>query len=116
MVAFVMLFAISGSAQNTKTRINAKLAKQATVSLEQARQTASNTAAGDIESEELEKEHGKLVYSFNIRNAKGTISEVQVDAKSGVVVSNEEETKADEEREKREDAKRAKSKKPDGKH
>ena len=36
-------------------------------------------------------ENGKLVYSFDIRNKKGTITEVQVDAKTGKIVSVEEE-------------------------
>lgn len=105
------IFSGGAAAQKTRSKINAKLAKQASISMKQARQTALNTAAGNIESEELEKEHGKLVYSFDIRNSKGTISEVQIDAKTGAVVSNEEETKADEEREKREDAKHGGSKK-----
>jgi hypothetical protein len=111
-----LVFVLPGevSAQKTRTQINAKLAKQATISLEQARETASKTISGNIEEEELEKEHGVLVYSFDVRNSKGTITEVQVNAKTGVVVGTEEESKADEEREKREDSKR--SKKPSGHH
>ncbi|HMJ09377.1 MAG TPA: PepSY domain-containing protein, partial [Pyrinomonadaceae bacterium] len=92
----------------------AKLARQAKITLEQARHTALDTAAGTVEEEELEKEHGRLVYSFDIRNAKGTISEVQVDAKTGAMVSNAEESKADEAKEKSEDAK--KERKSRGKH
>ena len=56
------------------------------------------------------KEHGKLLYSFDIRNDKGTITEVQVDAKTGKVLSAKEESKEDEEKEKREDEKAAKKK------
>jgi uncharacterized membrane protein YkoI len=39
----------------------------------------------------LEREHRKLVYSFDIRNSKGRITEVQVDARKGTVVSLDEE-------------------------
>ena len=89
---------------------NSKLAKQTKITMAQARDIAQKQAAGNIEDGELEKEHGKLVYSFDIRNEKGTITEVQVDAKTGKVVSTVEETKADEEKEKREDEMKAKKK------
>lgn len=99
------------SAQEKGKKVNPKLAKQAKITMAQARETAQNAVAnGKIEEAELEKEHGKLVYSFDIRNEKGTITEVQVDAKTGAIVSTEEENKADEEKEKREDAKQAKKK------
>ena len=58
-----------------------------------------------MEESELEKEHGKLVYSFDIRNAKGTITEVQVDAKTGEIAAVEEEDAAAEAKEKRKDKK-----------
>jgi hypothetical protein len=114
VITLVFVLPAQASAQKTRTQINARLAKQATISLEQARETASKTVSGNIEEEELEKEHGVLVYSFDVRNSKGSITEVQVNAKTGVVVGTEEESKADEEREKREDSKR--SKKPSGRH
>lgn len=99
------------SAQEKGEKVNPKLAKQAKITMAQARETAQNAVVnGKIEEAELEKEHGKLVYSFDIRNEKGTITEVQVDAKTGAIVSTEEENKADEEKEKREDAKQAKKK------
>lgn len=69
----------------------AKLAKQAKITIEQAREIALKRAPGTIEEEELEKEHGKLVYSFDIRNSQGTITEVQVNAKDGSIASVEEE-------------------------
>jgi uncharacterized membrane protein YkoI len=113
-MAFV-LFTGEVSAQQTKTRISSKLLKQATVTPDQARQTAQATVSGDIEEEELEKEHGKLVFSFDIRNAKGTITEVQIDAKTGAVVATEEESKADEEKERRQEQKKNHDRKPTGK-
>ena len=54
--------------------------------MEQAREIALRRVSGDIERDQLQTDHGKLVYSFDIRNAKGTITEVQVDARTGKVV------------------------------
>jgi len=115
---FVMAFmflAGEASAQQTTTRFNAKLLKQARVTPDDARQTALAAVPGNVEEEELEKEHGKLVFSYDIRTAKGTITEVQVDAKTGKIVSTEEESKADEEKERRRDQKKTGDHKPDGK-
>jgi uncharacterized membrane protein YkoI len=87
---------LSGQDQN-----QARLAKQAKITMEQARQIALERAPGTIEEEELEKEHGKLVYSFDIRNAGGTITEVQVNAQDGSITSVEEEDAKKEAEEKR---------------
>jgi len=86
----------------------AKLASQAKITKEQAQEIALQRAPGTVESGELEREHGKLVYSFDIRNSKGTIDEVQVSAITGKIVRVEHETKAQEEAEKRKDEKRGK--------
>lgn len=64
----------------------------------------------NIEGEKLEREHGKLIYSFDIRNSKGTKTEVQVDAKNGRLVSVEKESKQQETNEKRRDEKQEKVK------
>ncbi|MCV5746798.1 PepSY domain-containing protein, partial [Escherichia coli] len=66
----------------------------------QAREIALREDNGTIESEELEKEKGKLVYSFDIRNARGTITEIWVDASSGKVVHKSEENAEAEAKEK----------------
>lgn len=79
----------------------AKLAKQAKITKERAQEVALRRAPGTVESAELEREHGKLVYSFDIRNAKGTIDEVQVSAITGKVVRVEHENKKQEADEKR---------------
>ena len=106
------LFAVSAAdVAAQKSKINAKLAKQAKITLAQARKTAQAKASGKIEGEELEKEHGKLIYSFDIRNEKGTITEVQVDAKTGEIASVEEEDKQAEAKEKKEDARQKGKKK-----
>jgi uncharacterized membrane protein YkoI len=86
----------------------AKLASQAKITKEQAQEIALQRAPGTVESGELEREHGKLVYSFDIRNSKGTIDEVQVSAITGKIVRVEHETKAQEEAEKKQDEKKGK--------
>jgi uncharacterized membrane protein YkoI len=86
----------------------AKLAKQAKITKEQAQEIALKRAPGTVESGELEREHGKLVYSFDIRNAKGTIDEVQVSAITGKVVRVEHESKKQEAAEKRKESKEKK--------
>ena len=83
----------------------AKLARQAKITKEQAQETALKRAPGNVESAELEREHGKLVYSFDIRNSKGTIDEVQVSAITGRVVRVEHETRKQEAAEKRKERK-----------
>ncbi len=67
----------------------AGLAKDAKISLPDARAIALKVYAGDIVSEELEKERGGsgLRYSFDIRNGK-TTHEVGVDAKTGKLLEN----------------------------
>jgi hypothetical protein len=82
-----------------------ELAKQAKVTKEDAQTIALQRAPGTVESAELEREHGKLVYSFDIRNGRGTIDEVQVSAITGKIVRVEHENKKQEAAEKRKDAK-----------
>jgi uncharacterized membrane protein YkoI len=67
----------------------ARYQSQANVSLTRARSIALQAFAGEIESEELEKESGGsgLRYSFVIYN-KNVRHEVGVDAKSGEVLEN----------------------------
>jgi uncharacterized membrane protein YkoI len=82
----------------------AKLAREAKITKEQAQEVALKRAAGTVESAELEREHKQLIYSFDIRNAKGTIDEVQVSAITGKVVRVEHENKKQEAGEKRKEA------------
>ncbi len=89
-----------------ESKASAKLAKKAKITLAQSRETALREDNGTVESEELEKEHGKLVYSFDIRNATGTITEIWVDAKTGKVVHKSEENAEAEAKEKAADAKK----------
>lgn len=82
----------------------AKLAKEAKITMERAREIALQRAPGTVEEAELEREKGRLVYSFDIRNDRGTITEVHVDANDGSVVSVEEEDARKEAGEKRQEA------------
>ena len=93
----------NGPQENTN---EARLARQAKITKEQAQETALKRAPGTVESAELEREHRKLVYSFDIRNAKGTIDEVQVSAITGKIVRVEHENKQQEAAEKRADQKK----------
>jgi len=80
-----------------KSKIPAALKKDAKISIEDARATALKKVPGEIQEEELEKENGKLVYSFDIRaTGKKDITEVQVSATDGSIVSVEKENAASE--------------------
>ncbi len=78
------------------------------IAMNQAREKAlALVPHGQVVSAELEREHGKRVYSFDVRQGgRSGIEEVQTDAYSGKLVSHVHETPADERREKRADAKR----------
>src|SRR5690242_92235 len=66
----------------------AQLQKEAKISMEKARGIAlQNAPGGKIASAELEREHGKLIYSFDIKRGMQGVTEVNVDAKNGKVVS-----------------------------
>jgi uncharacterized membrane protein YkoI len=92
---------VSGQEQDKEAKEQARLASQAKITKEQAQERALKRFPGTVESGELEKEHGKLVYSFDIRNAKGTITEVQVSAITGRIVRIEHESKKQEADEKK---------------
>lgn len=57
-----------------------------TISMEAARAIALKRIAGTIVEEELEKENGRLQYSFDIRDSNGKIWDVEVDAKTGKIL------------------------------
>jgi uncharacterized membrane protein YkoI len=71
-----------------------KLAKDATVSIAEARAIALKAHPGKITDEELEREHGGtgLRYSFDIKSG-GATQEVGVDARTGRVLENAKEGK-----------------------
>ncbi len=78
---------------------------QARITKADAEHTAlAKVPGGTVKSSELEKEHGKLVWSFDIAvpNSKN-ITEVQVDARTGKIVAVEVETPQDQAKESAED-------------
>ena len=71
----------------------AALQKEAKITMDAARATALKKAPGKIESSELEKEHGKLIYSFDIvLSGKPGVEEVNVSARTGKIVAKHHET------------------------
>jgi uncharacterized membrane protein YkoI len=72
----------------------AKLMAEARVSKEDAQKTAlASVPNGAIKEAELEKEHGKLIWSFDVAAPDSNdITEVNVDAITGGVVSVEKES------------------------
>ena len=85
----------------------AKLEAQARITKADAQRTAlARVPGGTVKEGEIEKEDGKLVWSFDI-TTPGTadLTEVLVDALTGAVISVEKETPADQSKEKKADAK-----------
>ena len=80
---------------------DAALEAEAKITLEAATHSAlAKVPGGTIKSSELEREHGKLIWSFDIAMPKSkSITEVQVDALSGKIVSTQVETPKDQAKE-----------------
>jgi uncharacterized membrane protein YkoI len=99
IAAFVAAATVSLSAFAGTTAVKPK------ITMEQARATALKKAPGKVKSEELENEHGKLIYSFDIATSKKAITEVNVDAMNGKIVAVQQENAAKEAAEKAQEAK-----------
>ena len=97
--AVLFLFALGLSAQPQ----DAKVAK---VSMGDARKTALASSNGKIKSEELEKENGKQIYSFDIVMPDG-LHEVNIDAVTGKLIDDKVEDAAAEAKEAAQDKKEA---------
>ena len=94
----------------TEKQKHAKLAAQAKITRADAERIALVKApGGTIKEGELEKEKGKLIWSFDIATP-GTrdLTEVAVDALTGEVVATEKEAPADEVKEKKGEEKQEK--------
>jgi len=87
-----------------------KLKSEAKITEADARAIAlSKVPDGTIKEAELEREHGKLIWSFDVaRPGTKDITEVNVDAKSGVIVAVDVETPKAQAKEKDEDEKKEK--------
>jgi uncharacterized membrane protein YkoI len=108
--ALVTATAATQEAKAKNSQAQEKLRRQAKITMEQARETAIKRAPGTVEDGELEREHGRLIYSFDIRNAKGTITEVQVSALTGQVLRVDQENKRQEAAEKHKDSQKSRQK------
>lgn len=99
MVAVAMMSA--GAAAAAANNSADALAAEATVSRVDAEKAAlSKVPDGSVQSAELEREHGRLIWSFDITRPKSkNVVEVNVDAKSGKIVAQHVETPAKEARE-----------------
>ena len=85
----------------------AKLETQAKITKAEAQKIAlDKVPGGTIKEGEIEKEKGKLIWSFDITtpNTKD-ITEVQVDAMTGAVIDVSKESVADQQKEEKEDQK-----------
>jgi hypothetical protein len=93
-ITLASIFTLSASFAFADPATQAKLAAEAKISEADARTTAlAKVPGGTVSSSELEKEHGKLIWSFDIAKVGSkNITEVQVDAKTGKIVSTKAET------------------------
>src|SRR6202158_3858824 len=85
----------------------AALRKEAKITMEEAQKTALAKEPGKIKSKQLEREKGRLIYSFDIKTADG-LHEIQVDAITGDLVENTFESAPAEAKEKAADKKQKK--------
>src|SRR5712671_6767666 len=92
------------SACVTAERKEVKLEAQAKVTRADAEKIAlAKVPAGNIKEGEIEKENGKLIWSFDIATpGSKDITEVHVDAVSGTVVAIEKESPSEQAKEKKE--------------
>jgi uncharacterized membrane protein YkoI len=84
----------------------AELEAQANISQGQATRAALARVPGSkVKSAELEREHGKLVWSFDLsRRGSNGVTEIQVDAITGKIISQKHESAAHEASEARQEA------------
>lgn len=106
----VALLSLAAWAGEDSKFSQAALSKEAKITMEQAQKTALTKEAGKIQSKEIEREKGKLIYSFDIKMGDG-VHEVNVDAMTGEVVEDTVESAAAEAKEKAADKKQNTSEK-----
>src|SRR5258708_28137840 len=107
LLALLMLPAWAGGQSKAS---QAALGKEAKITMEQAQKAAFAKEPGKIQEGELEREKGRLIYSFDIKMADG-IHEVNIDAMTGEVVEDTVESAAAEAKEKAADKKQKNSEK-----
>ena len=102
------LLILVGWAGGQSKSSQAALSKAAKITMAQAQKAALTKEAGKIQSKEIEREKGRLIYSFDIKMADG-IHEVNIDAMTGEVVEDTVESAAAEAKEKAAEKKQKKS-------
>lgn len=106
VIALALAAALAVTPAFAATESQAALQKEAKISMKTARSIAlKKVPHGTVASSELERENGKLIYSFDIKTAKGGVTEVNVDALNGKVIDVHAETAAKEAAEKKQEAK-----------
>lgn len=109
LTAAVLLLPAALAAQDSVPPLKEErpgLLAQARVSPDSALAVARRAVPGArVRSAELEREHGRLVYSYDLKlPGRRGIEEIQVDAMTGAVVSREHESDANERREQARDS------------
>jgi hypothetical protein len=110
LAGILLAFTLQAWAGGETRSRQAALSKEAKITMEQAQKTALAKEAGKIQSKEIEREKGKLIYSFDVKMADG-VHEVNVDAMTGEVVEDTVESAAAEAKEKAADKKQKTSEK-----
>ncbi|MEP6620928.1 MAG: PepSY domain-containing protein [bacterium] len=114
VLALCCALTLTAGAQSNKKKeeSQAALQKEARMTMADARAMAMRTVPNaTIQAGEIEREGGKLIYSFDMKVAgKSGIDEVNIDAMTSKLISKEHETPADEKKEAKADAKAKKAK------
>jgi uncharacterized membrane protein YkoI len=115
MIAVILTAPAVHAQANYKRDLPDSLKAQVKIAEDAAAKTAlAKVPKGSIEGVELEREKGKLLYSYDIKvPGKSGVEEVHVDAMTGKLLSKEHESPSKEKKEAAEEAKeKAKPKKP----
>jgi len=98
-------------AQKAKPETQAALMREAKITKKAATTTALAQVPGaTVRSSEIERENGKLIYSFDLKvKGKSGIEEINVDALTGGVIAHEHENAKAEKKEAAQDAKEKKA-------
>lgn len=83
LVLLVAIFGFGALAAEAKPKL---------IGMKRAQSIAGTKAQGlKLKAKELEKEHGKWIYSFEFKNKDGSVREVNVDAYTGKIIGVERE-------------------------
>lgn len=110
-LAASIVTAVSVFAQKAKPESQAALIREAKITKKAATATALGQVPGArVKSSEIERENGKLIYSFDLKvKGKSGIEEINVDALTGAVVAHEHENARAEKKEAVQEAKEKKA-------